>query len=94
MKIVINDDYGGFGLSDEALQEYITKKGLPGNTHTYSNKIERDDPILVEIVERLKGKANSFLSSLKIVEIPDNIQWVIEEYYGREWIAESHQTWS
>ena len=29
MKIVINADFGGFGLSNEAIELYLKKKGLP-----------------------------------------------------------------
>ena len=28
MKIVINEDFGGFGLSDAAIREYAKKKGI------------------------------------------------------------------
>jgi hypothetical protein len=56
--------------------------------------IERNDPILVSIVERLKEKADGTYARLKIVEVPDDVQWVIEEYDGSEWVAESHRTWS
>ena len=33
-------------------------------------------------------------SRLKVVEIPDGIEWQIEEYDGKEWVAETHRTWS
>ena len=31
---------------------------------------------------------------LKIIEIPDDVDWIIEEYDGAEWVAEKHRTWS
>jgi len=31
---------------------------------------------------------------LKIVDIPDGVEWEIEEYDGMEWVAEKHRTWS
>ena len=34
------------------------------------------------------------LAKLKIVEIPDDVEWIIEEYDGKEWIAEDHRRWS
>ena len=33
-------------------------------------------------------------SDLKVVEIPDDINWYIEEYDGLEHVAERHRTWS
>ena len=113
MKIVINRDYGGYGLSDQAVREYGKRKGLNlvedgpddhGFTYFYVNEIdennyfsdreiERDDPVLVEIVERLGSEANGRYSDLKIVEIPDDVDWDIMEYDGMEHIAEKHRTW-
>lgn len=84
MKVVINRCYGGFGLSKEAKELY----------NTLRPKSERTDPILVKVVETLKEKANGDCAQLKIVEIPDDVDFVIEEYDGNEWVAEKHRTWS
>lgn len=56
--------------------------------------IERDDPCLIETVEEigLKEASDSFCC-LKIVEIPIDVEWIISEYDGREWVAEKHRTW-
>jgi hypothetical protein len=56
--------------------------------------IERTDPILIQVIRELKSKANSRFSKLKIVKIPDDVEWEIEEYDGSEWVAEKHRTWS
>lgn len=56
--------------------------------------IEREDPVLVEVVEKLKEDADGYFARLKIVEVPDDVQWSIEEYDGSEWVAEIHRTWS
>jgi hypothetical protein len=50
--------------------------------------------VLVQIVEELGNEASGRCAKLKIVEIPDDINWAIEEYDGSETIAEEHQTWS
>lgn len=57
-------------------------------------RIERDDPILIEVVKELGDKANTIVSDLKIVEIPEDIEWVISEYDGLEWIDEKHRSWN
>ncbi len=60
----------------------------------YLGDIPRNDKDLVEVVKKLKRKANGSHSSLKIVKIPADVKWQIEEYDGREWISEIHRTWS
>ena len=128
-KIVINECYGGFGLSNKAFELYLKKKGIKwiehdgscyftipkkeydrmckechkrdGDYRNVNNKeyvlldsdIERDDQILIEIVEELGEKANGRCAKLKIVEIPDGVSWEIDEYDGLESIHESHMSW-
>jgi hypothetical protein len=91
MKIVINDCYGGFGLSKKALALYNERTGT---VLTYEYDIKRNDHILVEIVEQLGEAANGDFAELKVVEIPDDVQWQIEECNGNEWVAEKHRTWN
>lgn len=62
----------------------------------YTQNIERDDPVLVSIVRQLGDKANgsSEFCSLKIVEIPDGVQWEIApDDDGSECVAEVHRVW-
>ncbi len=55
---------------------------------------KRDDPLLIECIETLGERAFGALSELKIVSIPADVEWEIEEYDGREWISEKHRTWA
>ncbi len=106
MKIVINTYFGGFSLSRKAI-ELARKKGaewaLENSLHTllveddwdyYFPEVERNDPILVDVVEELGEEANGNSATLGIVEIPDDVEWIIEEDEGREWVSERHRTWS
>ncbi len=62
--------------------------------HTIDNRpSRRDDPALVQVVEELGKAANGSHAELSIVEIPADVEYVIEEYDGTEWIAEAHRTW-
>ena len=54
---------------------------------------DRSCPILVAVVEKLGEEANSKYSQLKIVEIPDDVEWEIDEYDGVEIIVEKHRSW-
>jgi len=48
---------------------------------------------LVQVVEELGDIASDGYSELSVVEIPDDVEWYIEEYDGMEHIAEQHRTW-
>jgi hypothetical protein len=60
----------------------------------YDNMLKRDDPDLVSVVRKLGEKANGPHADLKVVEIPYDIEWEIDEYDGSEQVAEKHRTWS
>lgn len=54
----------------------------------------REHPLIIRVVEELGERANGSCAKLRIVEIPATVEYVVEEYDGREHIAEAHQTWS
>ena len=56
--------------------------------------LDRSDPKLVEVVQKLGKKANGKFADLEIVTIPNGVEYTIEEYDGFEHIAEKHRTWS
>ena len=56
--------------------------------------IPRSDPKLIQVVGELGEAANGRFAELRIVEIPDGVEYEIEEYDGREWVSEKHRTWS
>jgi len=75
-------------------EEYEKLKEEEKETVYFSEwKIERTDPILIQVVEELGKEANDRCSKLKIVEIPDEVDFYIDEHNGKEWIAEKHRTW-
>jgi len=78
-KIVISESYGGFGLSRDAEELYET---LKGEDFDYST-VDRADPILVQVVEKLGNRASGQLAKLTIVEIPGCL-YRITEYDGYE----------
>lgn len=93
-KIVINTEYGGFNLSEKMVAMLNERKGKTLGEYDYW-EIARDDSDLVAIVEELGSRtASGRYSSLKVVEIPDDVNWIVMDYDGLEWIAESHRTWS
>ena len=81
-KIVINTCYGGFSLSEQASELLPTLRYM-----------QRDSPSLVKVVEELGSKSWGDCAELKVVEIPEDVEWEIVEYDGIEHIAEQHRTW-
>jgi hypothetical protein len=59
----------------------------------YGRDIHRDDADLVAVVESLGEAASDKYASLLVVEIPDGIEWGIDEYDGMESISEKHRSW-
>lgn len=60
-------------------------------------KDNRSHPMLVRVVEKLgaghRTGASDRYADLRVVEIPDDVDWEIEEYDGSEHVAEAHRTW-
>jgi hypothetical protein len=133
-KIVINDCYGGFGLSAKAIARYLELNGKKAFFFNYDSSktcariseeeaeadsilcahvrltddaskcgdrefyffdfdIPRDDKFLIQVLEEMGEAAASKYANLKIVEIPEDVEWEIKEYDGAEWVAEKHRTW-
>lgn len=72
---------------------FSTWTELVNKNYFSSRDIERTDLKLIEVVEELGDLANGSCAKLKVVEIPNGIEWEIDEYDGNERIAETHRTW-
>lgn len=90
-KVVINRCYGGFGLSQKAQDLYKEKTG---KQEVFDWEIDRSCPHLVQIVEVLGSEASARYADLKVVEIPEDISWYLDDYDGMEKVHEHHRTWS
>jgi hypothetical protein len=54
----------------------------------------RADKRLIESIEEVGcDKSGTRLSEIDIVEIPDDVKWVISEYDGIEAVEEEHRSW-
>ena len=91
-QIVINTRHGGFGLSEQAEARYRELASIPATEHLWD--LSRDCPHLVKTVLELGEQANGKYAWLKVVTIPDDVEWTVHEYDGAEWVAEAHRTWS
>ena len=60
----------------------------------FDGQYDRSDSDLIAAVEELGSeKASGTFAELKVVEIPDGIEYEISSYDGIEHISEVHRTW-
>jgi flavin-dependent dehydrogenase len=86
MKIVINTEHSGFGLSETAQRRYLELIGKNPDdwcNYTWSN-IDRTDKVLVQVVEELGDEANDLFSHLEVEEIEAGTHYRILNYDGVE----------
>lgn len=87
-KILNNDEFkkekwlNYHGIYD-AIDYYFNMLGAFDSS---SQKLIRNDSELIEVVEELAEKAFGTGSILKVVEIPDNVDWIIIHNDGMEYI--------
>lgn len=96
-EVVVNNCYGGFSLSEEAKAAYNAKAEAleVGSSAPFRTDDElcRDDPLLVEVIKELGERANGRHAKLCILTIPDDVDWTIGEYDGKEWVEEVARKW-
>jgi len=111
-KVVINVCFGGFGLSQEAVEwmrenydDIEEQTTLPGEYYSdgsgpcqswhdsYGRGIPRDHEALIAVIKNSDISHNGRHSELRIVEVPDGVNWVIDEYDGQECVEEKHRSW-
>ena len=74
-------------------------KDSDGDIYDYNvideSDIARNDPLLIEIIKEVgEENAGAEDSEIKLVEIPDDVEWQIDcDNYGRECIVEKHRRW-
>ena len=86
MKVIINTDFGGFGLSKRCFELYEQRTGKSRDDEDRDENY-REDPVMISIVEELGMESNGMFSSLEVVEVPDEYIYDIDEYYGLEHIV-------
>jgi hypothetical protein len=80
-------------VSRDDTQRFGQEIKLVSGDTWYDRQIERDDPVLVALVREMGEAVNSEFANLRVVKVPGDVEWEIEEYDGLEWVAEQHRTW-
>ena len=100
MKIAVNRCFGGFSVSKAVYKEL----GIRWNGYGYLNNEAfgitgdydawRAHPDLIAAIEKIGEKASSGgCAEIEIVDVPDGIEWIINDYDGQESISEQHRSW-
>ena len=79
--------------STKDLGETISSEVECEKSRFVPSDIDRSDKDLVSIVKEFGNTASGRSSELKIVEIPDDVDWEVSEYNGMEIIDEKHRSW-
>jgi hypothetical protein len=82
-KIIYNDCFGLFGLSEAARERYCSLTGRTIAKYPDTDDY-RADPALVQVIEELGKKANGSGAELMIRDIPEGTRYRIHEYDGSE----------
>ena len=61
--------------------------------HLYLESAHREDKELIECVEELGKDANGRFANLVVVDIPDGMKYVIDDYDGWETLHEKVREW-
>jgi hypothetical protein len=84
-EIMLNVCYGGFGLSNEAMEEY--RRRCPGKDDVEDDSIDRHDSVMVNIVKEIGTRsAGAAFAEIRLVSIPSQYvkYYSINEYDGNE----------
>lgn len=87
-EVVYNAKYGGFGLSDEAIQHMEDAGYVFDEEDVCLNELERHNPFLVAAVKELGERASGQCANLKIAQVSGLYR--IESYDGWESVVEPH----
>jgi hypothetical protein len=78
---------------NDIYHEYKGKSRFSSRYWDFWTRKSREHPLIIRVIEELGEAANGTCAKLKIVEVPDDAQWHVDEYDGNEHIAENHRTW-
>jgi len=90
-KVDLDSDYSHCVTID--CGDYCSSEKLNNAGYFSTYNLDRTDKDLIKVVEELGEKANGRYARLKVVEIPDDIEWEIDDYDGVETIHEKHRSW-
>lgn len=85
----------------EAIEETDLGEKYPGTNdvrekflgESFLGEIPRNSELLIQVIQELGEEANGDYSKLRIIEIPNGINWEVDDYDGMERVVEQHESW-
>lgn len=88
------DEYYDFITYTEDMGDKFSKYDKRYYWYKGFSSEDRTDKKLIETIEELgEKKASGRLAKLEIVDIPDDVEWEIDDYDGIETVHEKHRSW-
>jgi hypothetical protein len=88
-----DDTYKSLGITHYYRKGMVDKDDGYLSHRDFTNNRASED--LIAVIEEMGVvNASGKYAELKIVEVPDDVKWHIDEYDGIEHVAEDHRTWS
>jgi hypothetical protein len=89
---------GEWAQGEQYRNDHIRSCGLLADKKFIYSDDHRDDenrncPHLVAVVKKLGDKADGQHAKLEVVEIPDGVEYEINDYDGQESVHEKHRVW-
>lgn len=78
--------------SEKPLHTTLVKNGKAYYAGSIEDKL-RSHPILIKVIEKLGKSANGQFANIEIINIPDDVDFEIDDYDGQESIHEKHRSW-
>ena len=82
-----------FYFTKKMTEKQLANSDKWGKFYFSDRNVGRHDPFLVQAVKELGEKANGGFADLKVIEIPDGVEYEIDEYDGIETVHEKHESW-
>lgn len=92
LSFCVTKDFGNIIKLSESKQDKLYREFW--NDFYFSDRgIPRDDLDLIKVINELGNEASGSCAKLEVIEIPEGINWEINEYDGFETIHEVHRSW-
>ena len=91
VKVKFKGDKYDDGIKVDMFYGYLSNEDFGIEDENYDKY--KEDKRLIEVIEKLGDKANGSHAEIRIAEVPDDIEWKIEEYDGIEIIREKGRSW-
>lgn len=95
VKVGTPSEHSSFGYHCVSKDHGDKTNKLENDFYVYfsGDKVRTDPDFIAMIKEFGAEKCNGTFAELKIVKIPDDVQWEIDDYDGIETIHEVHRSW-